>query len=164
MSDEFFDKINDYNNRPQKPEPTADDSISYNPYTQQPATPYQEPMTQPVNPFDRPSQQTVEPVTTFEPAVSDPEPRDTSYVGTYADMYRPANGSSSFTPSPAESKPDSVYSASDEGSDGYYYRSFTKHDEPGRSSGSPKKEKEKKQGLGKGAIAVLLIILSLIHI
>lgn len=162
MSDEFFDKINDYNNRPQNTEPTADDSISYNPYTQQPATPYQEPMTQPVNPFDRPSQQTVEPVTTFEPAVSEPEPRDTSYVGTYADMYRPANGSSSFTPSPAESKPDSVYSASDEGSDGYYYRSFTKHDEPGRSSGSPKKEKEKKQGLGKGAIAVLLIICILV--
>lgn len=162
MSDEFFDKINDYNNEPQRAEPIADDSISYNPYTQPLTTPYQAPAPQPVNPFEQPSQQTAEPVTSFEPAVSAPEPADSSYVGTYADMYRPNNETPAFTPSAPEQRSDSVYSASDEGSDGFYYRSFTKPNEAERSSGSLKKDKEKKQGLGKGAIAVLLIICILV--
>lgn len=163
MSDEFFDNINTYNNEPQNTDPPVD-SISYNPYTQQPVTPYQQPTptAEPTTSFAQPSQQTVEPAVAFEPVSSNPEPQNTSYVGSYADMYKPQNTTPAFTPSPAEPKSDSVYSASDKGTDGYYYRSFTKHEEPGRSSGSPKKDKEKKQGLSKGAVAVLLIICILV--
>ena len=139
MYDDFFDKLNETTPEPQENRAT-EDTLNTNPYTA-PQTP--------VQPIETPQQ-------------------DTIYSDSYAEMYRPSDATprartynpfeDSFAESePAPQAPQAHQSAP--ASDGYYYRSFTRHEEPEHKPAPVRKEpKQKKSGMGKGAVAALLIV------
>lgn len=177
MSDDFFDQFSKYNHEEPTLEPPAADSTAYNPYMQeqpaapqfeqlsaQPEQPIQQPAEQPVqqsfNAFEQP---VVQPFDKANHQVSEPEKPSAVSDNGYAQMYRPAGTPPSLY-SATDTKSDADFSATDNAPDGYYYRSFTQHNEPERSRSTHRKEREKKKGsgIGKGAIAALLIICILV--
>ena len=162
MSDDFFENFSKYNGDPQNTDPPKDDSISYNPYMTDQPTPEPEQTANPFADLADPLADNAEPIADApaEPTVekpAEPPKRD----NTFAEMYRPHDAASTSRYTDPIKSAD--YSASDNASDGYYYRSFTKHDEPvqhrPRSTEAPKKSGS---GMSKGAIAVLLIICILV--
>lgn len=174
MSDDFFDKFTEYNREQNNSEQPDADSVTYNPYTNdQPAAHAEQSAEQPVDltaPTIEPSAQrsyqafespVVRPFEQTEQKTREVETAPSASGDRFAKMYRPANTSSASAYTATDTKHDTDYAASDDVSDGYYYRSFTQHNTPQRSY-EPKRKPQKKSGMGKGAVAALLIICILI--
>ena len=103
----------------------------------------------------------------YNPYMQQPQHTAPTYTNPYANVYRPHEEVQ--TPTRTTSQP--VYrnagigsnrTASDYGEDGFYHRSFTKHEEPEEKHESRSERKKEKSGIGKGAVAALLIICLLI--
>lgn len=141
MNDDFFEKYNTYRPQPQDHEvPDA---------RQQYAS--EEPLTQLYGNRAAAQPTSVQQTPDQQPA--------SSYTNPYADLYTPK--AEKISASPTTYQPVDAAApryASDESSDGYYHRSFTRHEEPAHRSEKHADRKEKKSGVGKGAIAALLII------
>ncbi len=177
MNNDFFDQFSQYNREQPTPEPPASDSTTYNPYAQEdPATTvFEQPSAQPEHSTPQSAEQSVQhSYSAFEPAVQPfdkpaqqaekPEKTAPATDDGFAKMYRPSNSPSVSPYTAIDTKPADHYSKSDNLSDGYYYRSFTQHNERGRSRAEERRNKEKKSGsgIGKGMIAALLIICILV--
>lgn len=147
MNEEFFEKYNALNSEPDTNEtPTAESKPGY-----QPGTDYAqpEPMTElygdrtPSSPYSSYAAQPVQPA---------PQP---TYTNPYADMYSSQPEQPSVPVYHAAQTPSNNTAQFD--ADGYYHRSFTRHEEPTPAPEHRKERKEKKSGIGKGAVALILI-------
>ncbi len=137
MSENYFDEFNNYNSEPKNNEAPSDPEPLHT--TPQPENVEQTTQlfdTQPSTPAYQPEQQPV-------------------YTNPYSSAY------TQQTPPPAQN----VYHTVDNSTplhtdtqidDGYYHRSFTRHEEPVKNSET--REPKKKSGMGKGAIAALVAI------
>ena len=151
MNEDFFENYDRYNGEPDNNDtPAADKTSASQPVTDDSATslygdiPTAAPSASSYNPYVQHTQQPAS-----QPA------HTSSYPNPYADMYRPQQ-----TPaSPAyHTAGTSQRTAGGYGDDGYYHRSFTRHEEPERQREPRDPHTKKKSGMSKGAIAALLII------
>ena len=104
----------------------------------------------------------------YNPYVQPQHPSVPVYTNPYATENYPARDDVRSTTPSAPAQP--VYHSADVdpnrttgnyGEDGFYHRSFTKHEEPERHENRPERKKEK-SGISKGAVAAILILCLLI--
>ena len=166
MNEDYFEKYNAYNSEPQNtehiaenapeaqpvqepmtelygsPEQAAPKATAYQPYTYQP----------PVHPSVRQQPAVQQPVTQ-QPAVQ----QTPTYTNPYADLY---TSKPQTTAQPVYQSVDTNASRNNTtyGDDGFYHRSFTRHEEPEKHTESRRETPKKKSGISKGAVAAILII------
>ncbi len=145
MNEDFFENYN-HNPEPKDSETTAEETTPAPKLAEeQPMTELYSDSSQDTHFYDAYARQT------FQQPAQTP-----SYTNPYADMYKPHQVDANPAHPVYQSVDSSAYPDGRSTDDGFYHRSFTRHDEPEQHTEA--NSKKSKSGIGKGTIAAIVII------